>query len=165
MKKINRKQCFSFADLLIMIGILLLLLSVILFFYRRTAEDRGSRQTVSYRVLLSSIDATLFPPSDVISIGATVRNENGTATLGQVTKVAWEPHLEVHTDGGKVRILEVPSQYDLIVEIVCESIERNGQGIRINDIRIAAGERYCLRFDGFIFDGAQVIFVEREADK
>ena len=164
MKTLKKRRRFSLADLLILILVLLFLSLVFLIFYRRMAAEGEKKETVYYHVLLSSIDATLFPSSEVINVGATVRNENGTAILGSVTKVILEPHLEVRTDGRRVQILENPSKYDLLVHVSCEAVEKEGQGIRVNDIRIAAGEHYCMRFDGFVFDGAHVIFVKREAD-
>jgi hypothetical protein len=61
---------------------------------------------------------------------------------------------------GEVVYAEVPNRYDLFVTVEAEGSFRTGDGFRVQDIRIAAGESGSFRVGGYFASGAVVVFAE-----
>lgn len=122
--------------------------------------------SVSYTVLLSGVDVSFVSDGDwteLIPIGSAVTSQNGTAHLGNVTSVSQRTHLQATVRDGGVVFAEMPALADLTVTVRAEATEKEGDGLRVSDIRIAAGETGDFRLGSFLASGAKVISVERRA--
>lgn len=119
---------------------------------------------ITYTVLTSGVDASLASSGDwkeLIPIGSRVLSQNGTARLGNVTAVSSQPHLCATVRSGEVVFVPMPDRVDLLVTVRADATVKTGDGLRVSDIRIAAGEVGDFRLAGFLASGAKVISVER----
>ncbi len=115
------------------------------------AEEDG---TVRYLIVLSDCEW------DTLEVGSVVRSQNGTAALGRVTEVRVEPHRMLVVRDDALVEAEISDRYDLF--LVVESGARRGaaDGIRVSDIRIAAGVRAQLRIGERLVSEAEIVEVE-----
>ena len=95
-------------------------------------------------------------------IGATVTTANGTATLGKVLAVEARPTLVESISKGKITWIESESSDDLFLTVAAKAKIKDGDGIRVSDIRIAAGEKGSFRIGKFYVGDASVISVVRK---
>ena len=119
---------------------------------------------ITYTVLASGVDTSLASSGDwkeLIPIGSRVLSQNGTARLGSVTEVSSQPHLRATVRNGEVVFAPMPDTVDLLITVRAEATVKIGDGLRVSDIRIAAGEIGDFRLAGFLASGAKVISVER----
>ena len=119
---------------------------------------------ITYTVLASGVDSSLAPSGDwkdLIPVGSRVVSQNGTARLGSVTAVSSQPHLRATVRNGEVVFVPMPGMVDLLITVRAEATVKTGDGLRVSDIRIAAGEVGEFRLAGFLASGAKVISVER----
>ena len=72
--------------------------------------------------------------------------------------------MEAYAKDGRIRLAEVPDRGNLVVTVSGTALEREGDGLRIQDVRIAAGMDGCFRMGGFLGRNAQILWVERSAD-
>ena len=127
------------------------------------APDVGVR----YLLCVSGIDTRVIDETGgaegLIPIGDDVKSANGTAFLGRVSAVWTETHVETTVQNGAVVFQEVPHRANLYVEVCGDAVARGGDGLRISDIRIAAGEVGDYRIGVFFASGAKVISVRKES--
>ena len=117
-----------------------------------------------YTVLISGMDETLFGEAmrEDRLLGKTVRSENGTATLGEVTRVERADHTKALAEKNVVKFVTVSNRADYYITVRCVAEDKGAEGIRAQDIRIAAGEIFHLRVGEILTKGALVIDVEWE---
>lgn len=104
----------------------------------------------------------LLPPAendDPIRVGDTVRNENGTVRMGQVTDVRKRPHRELILLDGQAVYAEIKGQYETELTVRMRAEDRPDDGIRVGDIRVRAGEKGSYRVGSVFVAGAEVISV------
>ena len=127
-------------------------------------EEKGG--ILYYTVLISGMDEELF--GEVMReerlLGKTVRSENGTAVLGEVTDVERADHKMAIAEKNVVKFVTVSNRADYYITVRCMAEDRGAEGIRSRDIRIAAGEIFHLRVGDVLTRGAVVIDVDWEAD-
>ena len=119
---------------------------------------------VQYRICVSAIDPQIAEVSGgwaaLIPIDAPVTSANGARSLGRVTNVWEQVHLEAVVQDGAVSFVPREDVTDLYVEIRADAILREGDGVRVGDVRIAAADTGDFRVGGYLASGAQVVLVE-----
>ena len=163
--KRERRLRFSAADWLLLVLAVAILTGGGLFLYqkRRAAVPHVE---ILYTVQVSGVDLRVFESGDLmelIPLGSTVYSENGTAELGRVESREVIPFSEPHATDKGIRWIEVPDRATLVVTVVGTAAERDGDGLRIRDIRIAAGMRGSFRLGGFLGENARILSVERRS--
>lgn len=143
--------------------ILFLLFAVTAFLTNAWLEDRseGEAGRVVYTVLLNELEASVDVPSH-LSDGEAVKNENGTLSLGEIVAVEAKAHQVPDAQGGRVVFVPSSEYVDYYVTVSSNAVRRKGDGIRIGDVRIAAGDGMHLRFGAFMHYGARIIHVRWE---
>ena len=53
---------------------------------------------------------------------------------------------------------------DLLITVYARGIDGGGDGIRVRDIRVAAGDVWDLRVGGYFATGADIVWVSTEGD-
>jgi hypothetical protein len=124
-------------------------------------RSEGEEGRVVYTVLLSEIEASINV-SSYLSDGEIVKNENGTLTMGEIIAVEDKAHQVPDARGGKVVFVPSSEYVDYYVTVSSNAVRRKGDGIRIGDVRIAAGDGMHLRFGAFMHYGARIIHVRWE---
>ena len=154
---------FSAADWLLLVLAVAILTAGGLFLYQRRKAAMPHVE-ILYTVQVSGVDLRAFEAEklmDLIPRGSTVYSENGTAELGRVESREVIPLLEPHATNNGIRWIEVPNRATLTVTVSGTAVEREGDGLRIRDVRIAAGMRGGFRLGGFLGENARILSVER----
>jgi len=149
----------TWVDLLILLAVILLIGGGGLILWR------GTRAVPAVKVNYILCQKGVSAPDEEwltaqIQTGGVVFSENGTAHLGRVTGVEVRPTKAPCVKNGEVVYAAVPNKYDLFVTVEAEGSFRAGDGFRVQDIRIAAGESGSFRVSGYFASGAVVVFVE-----
>ena len=95
-------------------------------------------------------------------IGSRVTTANAAATLGRVIDVDTRPTLVATVSKGKIIWIESDISDDVFLTVDAKAKIREGDGIRVSDIRIAAGEKGDYRIGTVYVSGATVISVARK---
>ena len=138
------------------------LLGVYMIGQRRRAD--APTVEIRYTVCLRSVDAAQGVDGDLRTLipnGSSVTNETGTAALGSVTGVWVRPHRTAVARDGEIVMAEVPDRVDLFVSVRAWATAKVGDGLRVSDIRIAAGRAGDFRIGSLYAGGAEVVAVER----
>lgn len=121
--------------------------------------------SVSYILQVSNVPAEAAERaggfSELITVGSLVQNSTATATLGRVAELSVRPHVKFTEKDGSSLLFYSPDRVDLYVTVHAEALEKAGDGYRVSDIRIAAGDSGEYHIGGF-FAPAQTVFVRRE---
>ncbi len=97
----------------------------------------------------------------LIPSGAEVTTANATATLGRVVEVVRRDHREASLRGRDIVFTARDDLCDLEITVVGIGVARNGDGIRIHDIRIAAGSTGDFRVGSFYAPNSAIVSVKR----
>lgn len=121
--------------------------------------------SVEYLLCLPSVKVEDFDGEvdGLISKSASVTTANGTASLGRVKRVWSEAHLTPTIKDGAILFVETPGRVDLYVFVEANAVMRQGDGLRVSDIRIAAGGTGDFRIGNFLANGAKVVSVRKGA--
>ena len=129
---------------------------------------RAATPTVEIRYLICvkgvDVDDGTGAWERLIPIGARITSSNGTAELGRVTAIALQPHLVASAKNGKVVFLDHPQKTDLLITVNARATDGGADGIRVRDIRVAAGEVWDLRVGDYYATGADLVWVSTEGD-
>lgn len=131
---------------------------------RQRGQSAEPTVEILYTVCLRSVDTAQVGEGDfrkLIPDGASVTNETGTVKLGSVTDVTVRPHRSATVRDGEVVMTEVPDRVDLFVSVRAWATAKTGDGLRVSDIRIAAGRAGDFRIGSFYAGGGEVVAVER----
>ena len=126
-----------------------------------TLPKRSIVYTLSISVSESFLGDT--PWESLIPVGATVTNANGTAPMGTVASVEERPSLQAAVRDGGVVFVTLPDRRELLVRVRADATEKLGDGLRVHDIRIAAGLHGDFRVGALWAANAAVIRVETES--
>ncbi len=135
---------------------------------RRRGQADAPTVEIFYTVCVSSVDVAQSENgdfADLIPKGAAVTNETGTVTLGRVTDVTVRPHRTAAARDGEIVMAESPNRVDLLVRVRAWATVRTGDGLRVGDIRIAAGRAGDFRIGALFAGGCEVIAVERRGNE
>lgn len=165
-KRNERKRRFrpSFADWLILL-LAVAVIAVGAWYVLRRRDAASPTVTVRYTLCLYDTDATLVEDGAwkaLIPVGSSVTNAAGTASLGKVSAVSVRPHSVAAVREGEVVFVELPARVDLLVTVRATATAQTGDGLRVHDIRVSAGERGDWRVGGLLASGAEILAVARE---
>ena len=133
--------------------------------YLRT-HDRSEWGTLTYTVQLSNVDVRAYgEDSTILREGDRVRSQNGTVVLGTVTSLERRPHRETVVENGTLSTVELPTRADFLITVTASASRRSGDGIRVGDIRIAAGSEMTIRVGDFLASSVVVTRVDWEAEE
>ena len=120
---------------------------------------------IEYVLRISGVDDTYSAQNGgwdvLIPRGAQVTTSNGTAVLGRVSDLVAHPHVEADVRGRRIVFIEHEGRSDLSVTVRGEGIAREGDGIRIRDLRIAAGSVGDFRVGSFYASNVTIVSVKR----
>ncbi|MBE6600941.1 MAG: hypothetical protein E7637_00325 [Ruminococcaceae bacterium] len=132
-------------------------------YWKSRKDDARSNATVIYTLCVSDAELNLQEGAEsLIPIGSAVTNANGTAVLGYVVGLQARPAWEATVWDEKIAFVQLPNRTELLVRVRADAQEKEGDGFRVRDIRIAAGLQgdFCV---GAVFaKNASIIRVERE---
>ena len=97
---------------------------------------------------------------DLIPGGSILRSENGTETLGYVQSVIIRDHMTTVLRNGEVVWENDPSLADVEVMVRMRATAEAGKGLRVGDLRIAAGGTGNFRFGNYFMAGTEILTVE-----
>ena len=145
--------------------ILLMVFAVILFMgvgYLFERRQSASPDVLVEYVICLSEQKQLYADENggwdaLISSGRSVSNANGTADMGRVVSVSVRPHLTATVKDQKISAIETEGYVDLYITVHGMAIRREGDGLRISDIRIAAGEAGDFLIGPFFAGNAIVV--------
>lgn len=144
------ERVFSAMDALriLLVTVFSVLLFVCLLSMRGEARD-AREVRYALRVYGVDPDACMGDPVSVIPVGAQVYNENGTAHLGTVEAVFARAEMRAVVREGGIAFVPMEDRMILEVTVRGEGRARRGDGIRISDVRIAAGSVGTFRLGGY----------------
>ena len=158
----TRKR-LNWFDYFLIAALLLLLLGAVGVGFLFGARSEGDTGQLTYTVVLSGVEFN--DPTPLFAIGDSVKNENGTFVLGKIVGIEKDAHRVPGVRGGRVVFVDASDRTDCYVTVASDAIRRSGDGIRVGDVRMAAGERMNLRFGSFLHYGAQIVHVLWEEDE
>lgn len=119
----------------------------------------GERGTVVYTLLLAGMESSVSDPPPLLA-GESVKNENGTLSLGRIVSARAEPHRIPTVANGGVVFAETSDRVDYYVTVSASAARGAVSGIRVGDVRIAAGQVMHLRLGHLFCRDAQTVAVE-----
>jgi hypothetical protein len=147
----------AFDWMLLVIALMSLLLAVGYLFFRRSHERSETPLTVVMRI--SGVKREDF--TDLSSlIGSSVRSENGSSVLGTVSDASQTAHIRAVMRDGEAVLETDGERMDLEITVNMSGHRNAGQGIRVKDLRIAAGGRGNFRFGSYFAAGVEILSVE-----
>ncbi len=117
--------------------------------------------TVEYTVLVSVKENVLSDSASdwkaLIPIGSKVLSSNGTANMGRVVAVTAQSRLVPSVQKEKLVFFEHPSEQELLIRIRADAVSRDGDCLRVQDIRVGVGMRGDYRMGGLFAGNAQIV--------
>lgn len=161
-EKRRERRSLSAADALWILVTVVGLVLIFLCMLHAKGSD-GEMCQVRYVLRVHGVDAALLEAAEesLIPIGGEVRTGNGTAVLGRVESVTAEKEKQVALHGGDLHFAEVPDTVVLEIAVSGEAKAVRGDGLRISDVRIAAGSVGDFRIGAYYASRASVVYVER----
>ena len=101
----------------------------------------------------------------LIPSGSRVTTANTTATLGSVVAVTRHDHREASLRGREIVFVARDGVCDLEITVVGVGVARKGDGLRIHDIRIAAGSTGDFRIGAFYAPVSAIVSVIRREEE
>ena len=149
---------------------LLLFLALVLFFgalgyhlYAKKEQTEAMEVICVFRISQMERDDWEQYGKDWIFRGAPLRSENGTVVLGYVEEIAEKPCLRAMVRDGEAIWEAHPFLKDLEITVRMQASLKEGDGVRVGDLRMAAGGRGCFRFGGLLRSAELVEIREVEA--
>ena len=152
---------FSALDALwILLGVALLVL--LFLFLLPTLGKGGETYEVRYVLRVRDVDPLMVgeDAESLIPPGSGVYSENGAAALGRVERVESAPQMRARVTAGEIVFEEATDAVILEVTVLGDGTLAEGDGVRISDVRIAAGSLGGFRLGSFYAARAAVISVE-----
>ena len=152
---------WNWFDLFLASAFLLAVLGAFLVARQGMGRGQAEMRRYSYTILLSGMETSAVEKllDTVAQSGGGVRNENGTRTLGVVSEIRRTPHVEAVVQNRELIFAEIAEREDAWVVISTDATHQKGDGVRVGDIQIAAGDVLNLRIGGFWAKGALVTYI------
>ena len=165
----NEKQeglRWNLADTLLVLLVLAALVAVGVYLWQRRGRSLPT-VAVTYLLRVPDREVELLEGEEGILAhipqGAAVYSQNGTARLGTVERVWVEPSMRPSVRDGLPTVTEDPFHRHLCVTVRGNGLQRAGDGLRIRDIRIAAGMRGDFCLGGYFAENAEILAVWEDA--
>lgn len=160
----QKKLRFHAVDWLLLLLLLAASAAVGYFFYSHYRQALPDEK-IEYLLRVSAVQEELIQANGgleaMLPIGSRVTSANGTAELGTVSRVQAFAHRVPAVSDGTVTFVSLPQYSDVWITVQGNGRVQNGEGIRIQDIRIAAGAKGDFRIGGYCAE-ATVLSVKRE---
>ena len=157
--KYGKVRGFVWVDWLIVVA-LLLGGGAVAWRIRHSMRSSEATQPIVY-TLEFTVDAD-FSWEPILPIGGAVTSANGTARLGEIVSVEKRPMRTAVVRDGRIFFAELPDRTRLLVTVRADAVAREGDGLRVGDIRIAADGLGDFRVGGYLAEGARVLSVQKE---
>ncbi len=163
MQQRDQKKRLSGVDWAIILMTVLLLTAGGLWLWR-SLSFAGEVTRIRYTIRLKNMDEEIFESAWRTRLipGVSVTSANGTLPLGTVISVSQKPHLSPTVQDGRALAVSVAGRVDIDVTVEAEATFTAGNGVRVSDIRIAAGDTGSFRVGEFYLEQAHVVSVLRE---
>ena len=158
----EKRHLLSWIDVLLLIFFALLILAVALFLLYRFQRKEDKTINIRYTVWVSEVNEGLLEAWARSEEGTPVRNSNGTAFLGTVKSVTYEQSQKAMIRDGEPIMNVIPHAYDVTLEVWAQALDMGAEGLRVHDIRIAAGCYYDLLVGGIRAKNARILDVKTE---
>ena len=142
-----------------------LLLAICLFFgalgyYLYSKREPSERVELLCSLLISGVEASEWKSygDQWMQVGSPLYSSNGTVILGYVEEIRSREHLRLTIRDGEPVWEAHPFLEDLEITVRMSATYRQGDGLRVGDLRIAAGGRGDFRV-GKLLAGAQILEV------
>ena len=142
---------------LLTVALLSLLLAAGYLLLRRERERSETRISVVMRV--AGIERGELADEDAL-VGASVRSENGSSVLGRIESVGIKPHVRPVLRNGSIAFEEDETRADLEITVNMSGHAIEGEGIRVQDLRIAAGGKGSFRVGAVFLSDVEILSVE-----
>ena len=150
----------------LILGVLAIVVVFGWYFFRQRRQEAEADVSIHYLLCVRSLDRAYLGQDGVIdellTRGDRVTSANGASPLGYVERVWTEPCMEPIVKKGEIIFAENRDFITLYVEVSANAIAQTGQGVRVSDIRIAAGSRGDFRIGSFLAYGAETVLVIKE---
>jgi hypothetical protein len=160
MKGMERGTFSALDALWILLGVILLVL--LFLFLLPTLGTSGEPYEVRYVLRVRDVDPLMVgeDAEALIPPGSGVYSENGTAALGRVERVESAPQMRARVTSGELVFEEATDAVILEITVLGKATLAEGDGVRISDVRIAAGSIGSFRLGSFYAARAAVTAVE-----
>ena len=122
-------------------------------------------EPIAYTLCISALDPRLLENAGewetLIPKNAPVTSSNGAIALGKVVSLRVEGHPSITVQKGKLIFSSDERLVDLYVRVSADATSREGDGLRVGDVRIAAADTGDFRVGAYLAHGARVVSVER----
>jgi len=121
-------------------------------------------ETVQYTLCVSGVRKQFLDEPGweaLFPVGMAVTSANATADLGRIIAVEKRPTRVCSVLNAKLIWADALDREDLFITVKGRGVCKSGDGIRLSDIRIAAGERGSFRIGNYYAEQATVISVIR----
>ena len=157
--KQKEQRRFVWVDWLILLALLLGGVAVA-WRIRHSVRTAEATQPIVYTLAFSA--ESELPWESLMTVGATLTTAHGTATLGEIASVEERPLQAPLVRDGRVVFAKIPDRVQLVVTVKANAVVRDGDGIRVGDIRIAADGVGDFRIGSYLAEGARVLSVQKE---
>lgn len=134
--------------------------------HRRAAEPTVE---IEYVLRISGVNEQFAAENGgwerLIPSGSEVTTANATATLGRVVAVTRHDHREASLRGREIVFVACDGVCDLEITVVGVGVAHKGDGIRVHDIRIAAGSKGDFRIGAFYASDSAIVSVIRREEE
>ncbi len=150
------RRRFNFIDFLLILFVLAVVFVAVNIVSPMSLIDKlrpDTTHTIQYTVEFTGVSAEYI---EKIKENDTVVDAVSKQTLGSVTAVDNNTKytvLEYNEAANAGVLVEYPDRYNIIVTISASATYRDEIGYRVNDRRIAVGEKMALRFPDFVHEG------------
>lgn len=98
--------------------------------------------------------------ASLVEVGGAVMNQNGTIALGRVLSVQARPVWRAVVANEAVEFVPVPNKKELLITVQASATQKEGDGFRVGDIRIAVGKQGDFRIGRLFAAGASIVRIE-----
>jgi hypothetical protein len=132
-------------------------------FYFYSGRASSEKEEITCVLLITEVEKRAWEErgGEWIREGDPLRNQNGTVLLGEIEAVSARPHRYAAVRENTPSWEEHPYLVDLEVTVRMRARPKEGDGLRVGDLRIAAGSTGDYRFGGYLAK-AELVEVRRE---
>jgi hypothetical protein len=132
------------------LAFLLFLVALAFYLYSKHAPTEEEKITCVLRI--SEVDREMWETEGerLIRVGDSLRCQNGTVVMGTVETVSVIPHRYAAVRGEEPSWEDHPYLVDLEVTVEMRARSKEGDGLRVGDLRIAAGSTGEYRFGNYL---------------
>lgn len=157
----ENKKRLGVLDWFVLILILALFAGALFWYFWGRGKGAGEGGTVYYTVRVYDVDPVLLEAGHFL-VGDAVFSENGTLRLGVVEGTKTVAQRTAAVQQGEVVTPPSPRFVSVDVRVRSDCVVKEGEGVRCDGVRIAAGENGRFRIGRFFASRATVISVETE---